>query len=81
MSKKNVKKEYVNRYNKKYYNRSDIIVPDNEYVPEVYTERVFDNKTETYKYVQKTVNLKLDWENEIELMQQINIDKLIKRSV
>lgn len=81
MSKKNVKKEYVNRYNKKYYNRSDIIVIDNEYVPEVYTERVFDNKTETYKYVQKTVNLKLDWENEIELMQQINIDKLIKRSV
>lgn len=37
-----------------------------EYEPEVIVERVFNDKTETYEYVERIINHKLDWENTIE---------------
>jgi len=46
-------------------------ISNEEYKGEVITERVFNSATESYEYVTKIVNAKLDWENQLELLKNI----------
>lgn len=51
-----------------------------EYEPLEYTERVFNPVIETYEYVKKIKNDKLDWENEEQMLNQLEIiDKEIAK--
>lgn len=55
-----VNPEYKTLYNNR--NNDEYIVKD-EYKPETIEERIFNPKSETYEYKQKTINHKLEWEN------------------
>lgn len=73
---KQVKTEVSYKKGKVYQhtNNNDYIVTK-EYEPETILKRELNPNTETYEYIKETKNDKLDWENQIQMINQTELLK------
>lgn len=66
------------RYKKNHINltnENDFLIKQKDYKPLKYTRRTFNEKTETYEYIEKTQNLKAELENEQELLKDLVLER------